>query len=147
MSLEDWLSEGYLRNHQTNKNEIAQLFAVFEREIADARVEDVSAEGRFESAYTAGRTMAQAALAASGYRAVGEGNHIRTIRSLEFTLELDADTINKFDQFRRKRNISVYERIGMVSEQEVTEMFELAKELLKLVTEWLSKNHPALIEN
>ena len=145
MSLEDWLSEGYLRNHQTNKNEIAQLFAVFEREIADAQVEAVSAEGRFESAYTAGRTMAQASLAASGYRASGEGNHYWTIQSLAFTLQTDADTINKFDQFRRKRNISIYERIGMVSEQEVTEMIALAQELHNLVTKWLEENHPNLI--
>ena len=35
--------------------------------------------------------------------------------------------------------------IGMISEQEVTEMIALAQELHDIVTEWLKKNHPELI--
>jgi hypothetical protein len=35
---------------------------------------------------------------------------------------------------------------GMVSEQEVTEMITLAKELHIVVVKWLKKNHPELIQ-
>lgn len=144
VSLEDWLNEGHLNSYKTSRKEIEQLFAVFERDMADARVEALSVERKFESAYNAALVMARAALATSGYRTSGEGNHYWTIQSLAFTLQMNADAINQFNKFRQKRNTSNYEMIGVVSEQEVTEMIALAQELRNLVTKWLEENHPNL---
>lgn len=145
MSLQDLLNEGRLRTHKTSQKEIAQLFAVFERDMADAQTETLSADRKFTTAYNAALMVARAALAASGYRTSGEGNHYWTIQSLAFTMQPDIKTIKKFNKFRQKRNISDYEMIGMISEQEVTEMIALAQELRDMVTEWLKKNHPELI--
>lgn len=145
MSLEDWLNEGRLKTHKTSQKEINQLFTVFERDISDTQAEALSADRRFATAYNAALMAARAALAASGYRTSGEGNHYWTIQSLAFTLQLDAKTIRKFNKLRQKRNISDYEMIGMVSEQEVTEMIALAQDLRSMVEEWLKKNHPELI--
>jgi len=89
--------------------------------------------------------VARAALATSGYRTSGEGNHYWTIQSLAFTLQPDVKAIKKFNKFRQKRNITDYEMIGMVSEQEVIEMIALAHELRDMMTEWLKKDHPELI--
>ncbi len=145
MSLQDWLNEGRLKTHTTSQKEIEQLFAVFERDMADAQAENLSDDRRFATAYNAALMVARAALAASGYRTSGEGNHYWTIQSLAFTLKPDAKTVKKFNKFRQKRNITDYEMIGMVSEQEVTEMIALAHELRDMMTEWLKKNHPELI--
>ncbi|MCD6567730.1 MAG: hypothetical protein J7K94_03230 [Dehalococcoidia bacterium] len=145
MSLQDWLNEGQLKTHKTSRKEIDQLFAVFERDMADAQPEALSTDRRFAIAYNAALMVARAALAASGYRTSGEGNHYRTIQSLAFTLQPDIKTIRKFNKFRQKRNITDYEMIGMISEQEVAEMIALAQELHDMVTEWLQKNHPELI--
>ena len=145
MSLEDWLNEGRLESHTTSCEEIGKLFAVFERDIADAQIETMSADRRFATAYNAALMMARAALAASGYRTSGAGAHYLTIQSMAFTLRLDTKTIRKLNKLRQKRNISDYEMIGMVSEQEVAEMIALAQELRDIVTEWLKKNHPELI--
>ena len=87
-----------------------------------------------------------AALAASGYRAAGEGHHYWLIQSLAFTLQLDAETIEEFNRFRRKRNTIDYERIGAVSEKEMQEMLELARNIRGKLETWLRKNHPELIE-
>ena len=111
----------------------------------DAKAEDLSADRRFATAYNAALMAARAALAASGYRTSGEGSHYWLIQSLAFTLQLDTSTITKFNKFRQKRNISDYEMIGMVSEQEVSEMVALAKTLRYTVTAWLKNNHPDLI--
>jgi len=143
--LQDWLNEGRLKAHKTSRKEIEQLFAVFERDMTDARAEDLSADRRFATAYNAALMAARAALAASGYRTSGEGGHYWTIQSLAFTLQLDTSTITKFNKFRQKRNISDYEMIGMVSEQEVNEMVALAKTLRETVAAWLKNNHPELI--
>ena len=146
MSLQDWLNEGRLRSHKTSQKEIEQLFAVFRRDMADAQAEALSTDRRFTTAYNAALMVARAALAASGYRTSGEGNHYWTIQSLVLTMQLDDKTIKKFNKFRQKRNISDYEMIGMVSEQEMTEMIALAQELRDMVIEWLKKNHPELIQ-
>jgi uncharacterized protein (UPF0332 family) len=146
VSLEDWLNEGRLESHTTSREEIERLFAVFERDIADAQIENMSVDRRFVTAYSAALMNARAALAASGYRTSGEGAHYLTIQSLAFTLRLDTGTIRKFNKFRQKRNISDYEMIGMVSEQEVAETIALAQELHDRVMAWLRKNHPELVE-
>ena len=145
VSLQDWLNEGHLKAHKTSRKEIEQLFAVFERDIKDAGAEDLSADRRFATAYNAALMAARAALAASGYRTSGEGGHYWTIQSLVFTLQLDTSAITKFNKFRQKGNISDYEMIGMVSEQEVREMVALAKTLRETVVAWLKNNRPELV--
>lgn len=37
MSLENWAKNGWLRPHQTNRQQIADLLAIVERDLADAR--------------------------------------------------------------------------------------------------------------
>ena len=145
MSLTDWLNEGRLRQHKTSKQEINQLLAVFTRDMADAQSNAISIDRRFATAYNAALTVATAALAASGYRAAGEGHHYWVIQSLAFTLLLEADTIEEFNRFRRKRNSIDYERIGAVSEREVSEMLELARNIRSKLEIWLKENHPDLL--
>jgi len=54
--------------------------------------------------------------------------------------------IIRLDGFRKKRNISDYERSGAISAQEAKEMLVLARNLRKGVADWLKKNHPKLIQ-
>jgi hypothetical protein len=49
--------------------------------------------------------------------------------------------------FRKKRNISDYERSGAVSSQEADEMFVLAKMLRKSVGDWLERSYPKLLSD
>ena len=146
VSLEDWLNQGRLRHHRTSKNEIKQLLDVFARDIADAESNTISIDRRFATAYNAALMASTAALAASGYRAAGEGHHYWTIQSLAFTLKLDAETIEEFNRFRRKRNTIDYERAGSVSEREVLEMLELARSIRDKLEIWLRGNYPELLE-
>ncbi|MGB9005112.1 MAG: hypothetical protein WCB96_05245 [Candidatus Aminicenantales bacterium] len=85
-------------------------------------------------------------MAAAGYRATRDGYHYRIIQSLAHTIGAEADLIAKIDGFRKKRNISDYERSGSVSIQEAGEMFVLARELRRTVAGWLKKNHPELLK-
>lgn len=147
MSLQDWLKTGRLRAYKTDDREIARLLEASDRDLGDAQVPGLSADRRFTIAYTAALLNATAALAASGYRATQEGHHYWTIQSLAFTIKLDSKTIERFDKFRKKRNIIDYEMTGMVSEQEVGEMLSLAKDLRVIVEKWLSKSHPELMRD
>lgn len=72
-------------------------------------------------------------------------HHYRVIHSLAYTVKSDAGLVSLSDQFRKKRNISEYDHIGMISDQEAKEMIDLANQLRKDVEDWLRKNHPDLL--
>jgi len=145
MSLQNWLESGRLRAHKTSKGDIANILKAVDRDLADAQIQQLSTDRRFATAYGAALLVATVALAASGYRAPQEGHHYWTIQSLGLTMKLNTKTVERLDAFRKKRNISDYERAGVISELETREMLALAKELRDMVVEWLEKNHPELI--
>ena len=144
MSLKNWLSSGWLTEHKSSRQEIDELLAIAERDLEQALTPGLSPDWRLNIAYNAALQMAVAALAAVGYRAGRDNKHYRVIQSLAFSLGLKADLILLFDQFRKKRNISDYERAGMISDQEADEMYDLAKNLYEMVQAWLKAEHPDL---
>ncbi len=104
----------------------------------------MSPEWRLNIAYNAALQVATAALAACGYRAAREAHHFRVIHSLGLTIGAKEALIRRFDAFRKKRNVGAYERMGTVSDQESTEMFEPAGDLHEKVVIWLRSHHPEL---
>jgi hypothetical protein len=46
MSLKQWFDNGWLRHHETNKNEISDLLAIVDRDIKDTEA-SLSADWRF----------------------------------------------------------------------------------------------------
>ena len=146
MSLRDWLENGWLTEHQTSPQEIADLLSVADRDLDDCQTAGLSPDWRLNIAYNAALQIATAALAAIGYRAARSAHHYRVIQSLAYTIGADAKLIAQLDGFRKKRNISDYERAGMVSEQEVKEMVTLAENLRASVRKWLHTNYPELLQ-
>jgi hypothetical protein len=116
MSLSDWERNGWLIEHRTSVNEIRDLLQVVERDLADSDAEGLSADWRMNIADNAALQAATIALAAAGYRAARESHHFRVIQSLRKTIGVDAGVVATFDAFRKKRNITGYERIGLVSD-------------------------------
>jgi HEPN domain-containing protein len=58
--------------------------------------------------------------------------------------QLEERLIRRLHKLRRKRNISDYERPGVVTEQEAQEMVKLAKQIRRHVEEWIRNKHPEL---
>ncbi|HMC66029.1 MAG TPA: hypothetical protein VKI65_13910 [Gemmataceae bacterium] len=146
MSLPDWQKNGWLTAHQTSPREVADLLGVVDRDLADCQTPGLSADWRLNIAYNAALQAATAALAAAGYRATRDQHHYRVIQSLVLTLGADRGLINQFEQFRKKRNIGGYERVGAVSDHEADEMTALAQELRQSVARWLGANHAELLK-
>ena len=147
MSLEDWLNEGKLQKHVTSREEVDRLFTVFERDIQDARAQNISVDRRFATAHNAALMVARAALAVSGYRTAGEANHYLTIHSLAYTIKTDDKTVILFNKLRKKRNITDYELTGMVSAQDVVDTIELAQTLRRAFNDWLNTSRPDLVKD
>ena len=145
MNLTDWLNNGWLVEHQTSSGEISDLISAAGMDLNNASVPGVDSEWQFIMAYTAAMRLALATLAACGYRPSRESGHYRTIGSLALTIGAEKKLVDKFDAFRKKRNLSQYETAGLVSEKEVEEMKALALELKSRVIVWLKTNHPELL--
>jgi hypothetical protein len=96
-------------------------------------------------AYNAALQSATAALAAAGYRASRDQHHYRIIQSLRETIGADTALLDGFDTFRRKRNITGYERAGLVSDADADSMRALAVRVRDGVTAWLQKHHAHLL--
>jgi tRNA U34 2-thiouridine synthase MnmA/TrmU len=109
-------------------------------------VAGISADLRFIATFTAALTAATIALRASGYRTVTQtGHHAKIIESLELTIRADPRLIQKLKVLSNKRNKSIYDVAGAVSDQDLREIAKLATELHTQVTLWLRKSHPGLL--
>ncbi len=145
MSLRDWLKNGWLSEHETTRQEIADLLSVIDRDLSDCQSPGLSADWQLSIAYNAALQVAVAGLAAEGCRVARESHHFRAIQSLAFTLGSNAPLIAQLEAFRKKRNISDYERAGAISAQEAREMIDLAKRLRDELVEWLRRAHSDLL--
>ena len=147
MGLERWVEYGWLRKEPTSPGEIKDLLGIVERSLADAKVEAVSTDLRFISAFNAALCVATTALRASGHRtATQAGHHVKTIESLELTIKASPKPIQRFKTFNNKRNKSVYDVAGAISDQELEAMMKLANELKDSTVAWLQEFHQELLE-
>ena len=120
MSLERWAENGWLRAEPTSPDEIRGLLAIVDRDLKDAAVAAISEDRRFEAAFSAARTAANIALRASGFRtSMQAGHHLKTIESLELTINADSRVIQRLKTLSKKRNVTSYDSAGNVSLQEL----------------------------
>ncbi len=146
MTLTDLLERRRLRRHKTSAQEIANLLATAERDLADARVEAVSLDRRFMAAYGAALALATVPLTCAGYRTTGEGRHMTVFEALPVTMGEDYEDLSTYyDSCRRKRHTAGYRRPGEVSESEVEELIESVSGFMDQVKDWLPTNHPELL--
>ena len=146
MSLKSLLAEGLLRPHRTSQREVADLFRLVERDLADAAVTKISADRRFATAYNAALQLATIVLHAGGYRTERMGHHRITFQVLPEIMGKEADSQSAyFDLCRSKRNITDYDRAGQISEKEAEEILKQAREFKQDVERWLKKHHPSIV--
>ena len=144
MPLSEWLANRWLVVHSPTQQEIADLFAVVDRDLTDAAVPRLSEDWRLGITYNAALQLATIALAAAGYRASRERHHERTILSLRETVGIKQPKVDLLDIVRRKRNQANYETAGSTSAREADELFKLVHELRADTVRWLRKHHAAL---
>ena len=144
MTLENLLKIGQLKVHSTDRLEVGRLLEAARRNLADAEVEAISLETRFDAAYKRIMQVALVALSANGYRADNRGHHQIMIQSLPLTVGMSKDRMLLLDAMRRKRNAADYlgNDIDRVS---VEVCIAQANELLGDVIRWLEENRPELL--
>lgn len=145
MRLQQWAANGWLRPHQTTRQQISDLLAIVDRDLADS-TRGLSTDWQFGIAYNAVLKLCTILLYASGYRPEKNLAHYRTLQALPIILgpsrSADADYL---DACRAKRNTAEYDMIGTVGQSEADELRAFAHELKSEVLLWLRENQPNLL--
>lgn len=148
MTLENLLAIHKLQRFEPSAAGVLRLLAAVERNLADAKIEVLSSENRFDAAYKAIMQCAMIGLWANGYRASTSqpGHHQMALQILPKTLGLSQDEVIVLDALRKRRNLSDYEGdpIGDVA---VVECCAQAELLLARTRAWLLRFRPDLLES
>lgn len=140
MRLENLLKQGNLARHKTSEREIEDVLSIIERDLKDASLRGLSPDRRFITAYNAILQEATVLLHLQGFRARGEGHHYFTFEALRGILGRRYEPLmDYFQACRDKRNISDYDRAGIVTETEVMSLLREAKKFNKLVRGYVSR--------
>jgi hypothetical protein len=129
-----------------DKAQIGKLLAAAERNIADAQLDGLSPESRFDVAYKAIMQLAMVSLNSNGYRTLTSkpGHHQTAIQTLAQTVGVPQAEVIVLDALRKQRNVSDYSG-DLVSDAAVAECLASAKALLAHVRVWLRANRPDLL--
>jgi len=142
MTWKDLLKNQRVKPHQTSHEELHDLRAVVERDLKDAKLEQLSADRRFATAYNAVLQLTKMVIACEGYRVTGPGHHQTTFEALQFAMGKQVSTlVPYFDACRRKRNHVDYDMANAASETEAEELIAKADQFQKLVEDWIRKAH------
>jgi len=144
MTWQTLLASGRVKRHRTSLQEISDLRAVVERDLKDARVEMISSDRRFATAYNAVLQLAKMVTACSGYRVAGIGHHQTAFEALELAMGSQIGKMAAyFDMCRRKRNQVDYDFALVASDTELEELLSTAEEFRTTAEAWISAHHPA----
>jgi len=147
MSLDSYVENAWLKKEATSPQEISDQLGIVARCLKDASVEGISDDLRFYTTFNALLALANTALRACGYRTTNQqGHHMRTIETLEYTIQADSKTIRKILAFSKKRNIASYDAAGSVSNEEIEQILLTADSLQDAVEAWLTATHPELLK-
>ena len=146
MTLQQWLDNRWLTAHRTTPGEVRAMLEIVDRDLQDSSNDSLSPDWRLAISYNATLQCALIALAVSGYRPnKGASHHYYAIESLALTIGTPREDITVIDAFRKKRNISDYERAGTISEKEAEESLAIARSTRQVLLDWLAKEHLGLV--
>lgn len=145
MTLARWSENGWIRPHRATPAQVVELFAIVQRDLADARTGRLSPDWQFGIAYNAALKLCTILLHAEGFRAEKTLAHYRTLQALALILgperQADADYL---ETCRCKRNTAEYDSAGRISPEEARELVAFTAELRRDVESWLRRTHPDL---
>ena len=134
--LDNLVRIGQLKAEPRNAQEVTRMLAMAQTRLSDAKLNKLSLEGRFTSAYNAAHAAALAALRWHGYRSE---NRYTVFQCLTHTLGWPANRWRVLDTAHQKRNLAEYEGYLEVEESTVAEMCALVQGLITDVQALIAK--------
>lgn len=118
---------GQLKSEPRDVQEFDRLLKMATSRLSDSKLQNLSNEGRFTSAYSAAHAAALAALRWHGYRSE---NRFTVFQCLAHTLGWPPHQWRVLDAAHQKRNLAEYEGYWDIEESTITEICNLLPELI-----------------
>lgn len=145
MSLKDWLDNGWLKPHQTDRQEITNLLGIVERDLADAMLEGLSVDWKFGIAYNAALKLCTIMLFTQGYRPENALAHYRTIMALKEIDKVDWEEYAIYlNSCRILRNTMEYDKSNVITVDDATQLVGFSRRFYEEVKSYLLQNYPQL---
>lgn len=125
---------GQLKVEPPDLNEVMRMLVMAHTRLNDAKINQLSTDGRFTSAYNAAHI---AALRWRGYRSE---NRFTVFQCLAHTVNWPASQWRVLDMAHQKRNLAEYEGLLDIEQSLVDELIELAEQLLRDVQHMVEAN-------
>ncbi len=134
--LDNLVRIGQLKAEPRNAQEVTRMLAMAHTRLSDAKLSNLSLEGRFTSAYNAAHAAALAALRWHGYRSE---NRYTVFQCLTHTLGWPANRWRVLDAAHQKRNLAEYEGYLDIEESTMAEMCVLVQSLIADLQDLIAK--------
>ena len=143
MSLSNLQAIGRLQAQAPDPASIVKLLQAPHQNLADARVQQISATNRFDAAYKCIMQCAMLGLWANGWRTSTSqpGHHQTAIQTLDQTMGVPKADLIVLDALRRQRNLNDYEG-DPIAAATLQACLQAAEKLLGHTEHWLRSRHP-----
>lgn len=139
--IEDLERQGLIRRFPIEPKRISDSLDLAGRDLKVARATlETDSDWAFTIAYNAILQAGRALMFSQGYRPDGPNQHVPVVRFSEGFLSGEDGAF--FDRMRRKRNNSVYDAAGCVSENEAEYSVQRAEELVGKIAELIARSCP-----
>ena len=147
MPYESLLGDDRIEEHTFTPRDLEQYMAIAVAKLQDAKVEGHSDDTTFTLAYDAVRPAAEAVMAAEGFKGPDEDGrlrgHVQHAAVFEFLGEVGdgrwEEEAGRFNRARRKRNVSQYDRFGLISATQAADLVADAEAFISQVEDWLQE--------
>ena len=130
--IDDLKRQGLIKILPVDQKKIEDARTLALRDVTTARsLLDSNKDWAYNIAYNAVLQAGRALMFSKGYRPDGANQHISVVKFAELFLD-EHDSII-FDRMRRKRNSSVYDTAGSITEGEAVFAVKQAEELVKKI--------------
>lgn len=139
MSLEDLANQGKIKPIKSSKHEIKEILSLADRDLRMAEfVINQDMDWAFSISYNAALQASRAYMYSKGYRASGSEAHKNTFEFMKIVIGKEyEELIGFFDRMRPKRNMAIYDTVGLITETEVRELLKRSKEFVKIINDKL----------
>ncbi len=148
MTLQNLLGTRQLQPHVADRAAVRKLLAAARRNLADARVNAIGNDNRFDAAYKCILQCAMLGLWINGYRTSTSqpGHHQTAIQCLTLSMGVPKDTVIVLDGLRKQRNVNDY--VGdPIADGALAACIEEAQRLLTLTMQWLHQHRRELLDD
>lgn len=130
--IEDLQRQGLIKTVPVDKKKIHDARDLALRDISTARtILGSDLDWAYTIAYNAILQAGRALMFSQGYRPEGANQHVSVVKFVELYLDKNDSII--FDRMRRKRNSSVYDTAGSITESEAKFAVQQAEDLVKKI--------------